>query len=149
MNIEEFRENIIEYTKRIRSHLDNALSGIADKYGLTHMQMRILLKIYKDGSHTITSLANAIGAFGANISPLCKKLERDGLVIRKRNADDERVVTLELTNNGRKVAEELDQYFNNMFSTMMEKLDEESLTLIIKGMKKLSDVLETSNLEKL
>jgi len=144
LNIDEFRENMLEYMKRMRIQLNSTFSGIASKYGLTQMQMQILLKLYEDGSHTISSLANTVGAFGANISPICKKMEADGLILRKRKQEDERVVLLELTEKGYLIAREIDQYFNNLFTEIMQKIDEDSLLSIMNGIKKFTRLLEAT-----
>ena len=69
--------------------------------------MHILLELHRCGSHTVGSLSRSIGVAGANASSACKRLERQGLLMRGRDPRDERVVRLALTPEGLRTVQAL------------------------------------------
>ena len=69
---------------------------------LTHRAVRVLqLAAYRDDPPRIEDVANYLGCALSTASELVKRLQKKGLVVRQRSATDERVVQLELTDEGR------------------------------------------------
>jgi DNA-binding MarR family transcriptional regulator len=142
MEIEVFKRLIWEYTKKITDSTNIAFNSIGSKHGLTMMQMRLLMELQRSEKHTIGSLAGDICMAGANISSLCKKLEQQGLLQKKRDSNDERVVIIRLTEEGKRTVMAIDSYFNQRLSKSMEKEAEETYDSIIEGMEKLNTLLK-------
>lgn len=145
MNVCEFKNIMWEYTRKISENMDNTFCPICTDYGLTMMQVRILTDIYKNGSHTIGSLADSTGVAGANISAMCKKLEGKGLIERIRDQYDERVVKVALTQNGKEIIVKIDTALNEKFSDTIAGESEETLNEIVIGLEKLNSLLEKIN----
>ena len=61
------------------------------------------------------SVAEQAGIAAANASAMCKKLYELGYLLRRKNGEDERVVCLELTDNGDIVASEADEMINKTY----------------------------------
>lgn len=76
---------------------------ILDELGLTYPQYLVLLALWERGEDlpTVKELGVALQLDSGTLSPLLKRLERAGLVIRRRAAHDERSVEIELTDAGR------------------------------------------------
>ena len=64
---------------------------------LTSSQVGILLLLDKNGAMKVSGIASELNMRESNISNICKRLEIAGLVRRNRQADDQRVVKIELT----------------------------------------------------
>lgn len=149
MEVSEFRNMVWEYTRKIAEGLNCLFSPVGCKYGLTMMQLRILLELCQCGPHTIGSLADRTCIAGTNISALCKKLEAQGLVERVRNKEDERVVKVALTRTGQDIVLEIDRLCNDKFAEHLVNETEETFEDIISGLQKLNDLLErVSKFEK-
>jgi len=102
MNISEFKKVIWEYTRKINENTNKSFNPIFEEHGLTMLQARVLMELYYYGSNSIGNLAESTYVAGANISTICKRLEKEGLVERTRNQEDERIVMVVLTEMGNK-----------------------------------------------
>ena len=149
MEVSEFKNIILDYTRKIAESMNCIFSPVCEIHELTRMQARILLELHQCGSHTIGSLAESICAAGANISAMCKKLEGQGLLERVRNREDERVVRVVLTESGEETVLEIDRLFNYRISQYLVNETEENLEDIILGLQKLDELLQKiSSIEK-
>ncbi|MFB7250333.1 MarR family winged helix-turn-helix transcriptional regulator [Microbacterium sp. NPDC056234] len=74
---------------------------------LTYPQYLVLAVLWSEGEQTIGSLGDAMQLDSGTLSPLVRRLEQAGLVTKARSAADERVVTIQLTEEGRALRTEL------------------------------------------
>ena len=68
--------------------------------GLTYPQYLVMLALWESGPLTVGELGSRLHLDSGTLTPLCKRLEAAGLVRRVRDADDERRVRVELTDEG-------------------------------------------------
>jgi DNA-binding MarR family transcriptional regulator len=148
MNLSEFKSLIWDYTRKINENANKVFSPVCEQYGLTMLQLRILMELYRSESHTIGSLAEGICVAGANISAMCKKLENLGFLKRVREQDDERVVKVALTQKGDEIVSNMDRFFSEKISRNIGNETQETLDAIVSGVQKLNDLLERISLRK-
>ncbi len=74
-----------------------------DKLGLTYPQYLVLSVLWEGDDQTITGIASRLDLDPSTITPLVKRLEQAGHVVRQRNPADERQVKVQLTDQGRAV----------------------------------------------
>jgi len=67
---------------------------------LTYSQFQVMSVLWEDGSHVVGTLAERLVLDVSTISPLLKRLESRGLVVRRRDERDERRVVITLTERG-------------------------------------------------
>jgi DNA-binding MarR family transcriptional regulator len=72
-----------------------------DKLGLTYPQYLVLCVLWEDDDRTIGGIAARLDLEPSTITPLMKRLEQAGHVVRQRNPADERQVRVKLTAQGR------------------------------------------------
>lgn len=72
-----------------------------DRLGLTYTQYLVLSVLWEGDEQTITAIASRLDLEPSTITPLVKRLEQAGHVVRKRNPSDERQVKVSLTSKGR------------------------------------------------
>lgn len=142
MEVTDFKNIILDYTRKIAESMNTAFCPLVEEYGLTMMQARILMELYNCENHTIGSLAESTCAAGANISAMCKKLEGQGLLERVRYKKDERVVKVVLTEEGKEKVMNINRAFNEKFSKDLANEAEETFDDIILGLQKLNDLLQ-------
>lgn len=65
--------------------------------GLTYSQYLVLLVLWERGSASVGELRHCLYLDAGTITPLLKRMERDGFVTRSRDSEDERRVTIALT----------------------------------------------------
>lgn len=78
-----------------------------DEYNLTYTQYITMLVLWEDEKITIKELCKKLYLDSGTITPVIKKLEAMGLLIKYRDKSDERIVNVELTDKGRKLKEEI------------------------------------------
>jgi DNA-binding MarR family transcriptional regulator len=71
-----------------------------ERLGLTYPQYLVLLLLWERDRATVRELGEALELDSGTLSPLLKRLEAAGLLTRRRSADDERRVEIELTADG-------------------------------------------------
>ena len=77
-----------------------------DELGVTYPQYLVLSALWEDDGQTITAIADRLALEPSSITPLVKRLEKAGLLGRKRNPADERQVHVRLTDKGRNLRAE-------------------------------------------
>ena len=76
---------------------------LLEPMGLTHPQYLVMLALWGDSPLTVKDLSVLLQLEPATLSPLLKRLEAAGYVTRTRDADDERLLKIELTAGGKKL----------------------------------------------
>ena len=103
---------------------------------VTPEQYWILRLLYNEGPQRITDIASHIGTTSSPVTISVKRLEREGLVRRKRSTADERVVKVQLTKHGRDQFELWRLRRRKALSKIFDPLDENEknslLALLIK-----------------
>jgi MarR family transcriptional regulator, organic hydroperoxide resistance regulator len=76
---------------------------ILSELGVTYPQYLVLMVLWERETASVRELGEALGMDYGTLSPIVKRLERDGFVQRSRRAEDERVVDVALTPRGREL----------------------------------------------
>ena len=71
-----------------------------EELGVTYPQYLVLLVLWERDEATVGELGDRLRLDYGTLSPLLKRLEREGLVRRVRRAEDERSVRVSLTEQG-------------------------------------------------
>ncbi|MDR0223028.1 MAG: MarR family winged helix-turn-helix transcriptional regulator [Oscillospiraceae bacterium] len=101
MDYAHFKANAWEFVRAVKKEIDKAVAPILEAEGLSMHQAGIIIGISSGDFRTIGELAEHFSVNQGNFSAICKKLEKMGLVSRRRSSDDERVVIIELTELGK------------------------------------------------
>jgi MarR family transcriptional regulator, organic hydroperoxide resistance regulator len=72
-----------------------------DELGVTYPQYLVLMLLWEEDGQTVGQLGARLALDSGTLSPLLKRLTAAGLVTRHRRADDERSVSIKLTEAGR------------------------------------------------
>jgi DNA-binding MarR family transcriptional regulator len=78
-----------------------AYAPLLEPLGLTYPQYLVLLVLWEEDGVPVKHLAERLMLDSATLTPLLKRLEQRGVVVRQRDEDDERVVRIRLTEAGR------------------------------------------------
>lgn len=85
-------------TKLYKPHLD--------KLGLTYPQYLVLLVLWEQDGQTVNSIAKRLLLNTNTLSPLLKRMEKQEILIRKRSTEDERSVSVQLSQKGKQLKEQ-------------------------------------------
>lgn len=78
-----------------------------DKFNLTYTQYIVMLVLWEEEKTTVKGIGEKLHLDSGTLTPLLKKLENAGLISRYRDVNDDRVVVIELTQEGKKLKEEI------------------------------------------
>ena len=84
-----------------------AYAALLEPHGLTYPQYLVLVLLWNRDGRSVRDLGEALDLDSGTLSPLLRRMTRDGLVERGRDSVDERVVTVSLTPRGRELRSEL------------------------------------------
>lgn len=79
---------------------------VLEPLGLTHPQYLVMLALWERAPRSLAELADELAMEPATLSPLVKRLEAQGRVVRRRNTADERVLEIGLTAEGVRLREQ-------------------------------------------
>lgn len=74
--------------------------------GLTYTQYIVLLVLWERDGLTVGELCRRLLLDSGTLTPVLKRMETDGRLCRERSREDERVVVVRLTDNGRALRSE-------------------------------------------
>ena len=72
---------------------------------LTYTQYLVLLVLWEQDGIPVSEICRRLHLDNGTVSPLLKKLEKEGLLEKSRSPEDERVVLITLTDTGRALQE--------------------------------------------
>lgn len=78
---------------------------VLDPLDLTYPQYLVLVALWEHEELTVREVIEQLDLDYGTVSPLLKRLEARGLVVRRRRPEDERSVTVTLTDEGRAMQE--------------------------------------------
>lgn len=76
---------------------------ILDVLGLTYTQYITMLVMWEHGSISVKEIGRLLYLDSGTLTPVLKKLESKGLLSRRRDETDERLLIVTLTNEGREM----------------------------------------------
>jgi MarR family transcriptional regulator, organic hydroperoxide resistance regulator len=71
-----------------------------DKIGLTYSQYLVMLVLWERQQCTVKEIGEALFLDSGTLTPLLKRLQAAGLIVRERSTQDERKVLISLTEQG-------------------------------------------------
>lgn len=86
-----------EVVRRYTPHLDDI--------GLTYTQYLVMMVLWEQDGISVGELGERLYLDSGTLTPLLKKMEEKGFLVRERSAEDERRVIVALTQAGRELKE--------------------------------------------
>lgn len=80
-----------------------AYAPLLEPLGLTYPQYLAMLILWQERSASVKSLGQRLALDSGTLTPLLKRLEQRGLITRRRDGQDERVLRIELTAAGQRL----------------------------------------------
>ena len=81
--------------------LTRAYAPLLEPLGITYPQYVVFLTLWERDGRPVHELGTCLGLDSGTLTPLLKRLEERGLVERRRDREDERVVKIYLTTDGK------------------------------------------------
>jgi DNA-binding MarR family transcriptional regulator len=109
---------------------------------LTIAQLKSLFFIGFQGKTNFKNLASALGVTPANVTGIVDRLVEQGLVLRRENPEDRRILLLEATDKGNNLVSELKESGISHMSCILGLLSMEDLSALTQGLSALAKAVE-------
>ncbi len=106
------------------NHMTRLFAPFLKKLGVTYPQYLVMVVLWERGAHGVGELASGLQMDLGTLSPMLKRLEAKGLVTRRRQADDERRVLVDLTPKGAALRKRAEKMLGEFYCFLNVPLDE-------------------------
>jgi DNA-binding MarR family transcriptional regulator len=115
------------------------------KVNLTFPQALVLTFLETEGTVPISALADLTGSANSTISGVVDRLERMGLVRRKRSETDRRVIYVELTEKYAGIRDTNVSSVSDYFATLLKPLNKDEHLQVLTGLQLLCKALSDAD----
>ncbi|NTZ05907.1 MarR family winged helix-turn-helix transcriptional regulator [Burkholderia metallica] len=131
---------------RVKSVMTNLVTQrTQEELGITGTQASMLFMIAVGRCSTAAELAREYGIDASAVTRLLDRVEKRGLLSRVRSVEDRRVVRLELTDEGRALAERLPPIFRSVLDQVLDGFTPEEVGFLKSMLRRiLSNYCETA-----
>ena len=116
-------------------------------YQVSAPQLHCLLALHENGPLPPSQIARHIMVKSSTVTGIIDRLEQKGLVARLRNSPDRRVITIQLTEGGKELAQNAPPPIQHKIVDGLKKLPEGEIKQIILSLSKLTHMLDVYDLE--
>ena len=116
-----------------------------EDFGLSYPQYLVMVLLWEEPSASVGRIGERLSLESSTLSPLLKRLETMGLISRRRDASDERLVIIGLTRAGRELQERAAAVTLEVCRASGLSMDEASA--LVTQLRGLDDRLRTSTRE--
>ena len=143
-DIMTFKTSFWDVLRQIMGRGERMFQSVYERYGLTGVQLRLLMDIRhaRGGVLSVGALSESTCMAGANVSSMCKKMERAGLVVRARSMQDERVVNVSLTEHAQDVLSQIKDEMYLRFEPVGAQMSEQDMEDIVRGLNRLNEMVK-------
>ncbi|WP_415229289.1 MarR family winged helix-turn-helix transcriptional regulator [Psychromonas sp.] len=104
--------------------MGRAYRPLLKKLDLTYLQYIVMMVLWQHSSMNVKELGGKVHLDSGTLTPLLKRLEAKGLIIRSRSQEDERVRIISLSDEGRDIRQQAEQVPNEMLCRSKMTVDE-------------------------
>jgi len=108
-----------------------------DQIGLHRAQATLLCRLFDHDGMTQSEIAEQLSVQGATITNMLQRMEETGLVTRRRDRDDNRLVRVYLTDAGRKQERAITDQFMKVEEAIFEGLGQQERIVLRRILKQM------------
>jgi DNA-binding MarR family transcriptional regulator len=125
--------------------LSLAVRTVADgPAGVTVVQHRVLVSLAEEGTLTVNQIARRLGVDQSNASRLCARLERLGLLARRRARHDGRAVDVALTPAGERQVSAVNEARRKAIAAILARMPDQDARSAVLALQRFGDAARSS-----
>ncbi len=117
------------------------------KYQISAAQLNCILTLYEYGPLPPSKIADHMMVKSSTVTGVVDRLEKKGIAERMRNSPDRRVITIQLTEAGKKLAQNAPPPIQQKIIDGLKKTDTAKKKQIVSSLNMLTDMLDVQDLE--
>ncbi|HEQ98340.1 MAG TPA: MarR family transcriptional regulator [candidate division Zixibacteria bacterium] len=143
----KYSDQVIVALRRIMRAIDLHSRRLVQDYSLTGPQLLLLQSIMKNRETSLGELAKTASLSNATVTGIIDRLERRGLVERRRGSRDRRQVFVRGTESARKILENAPPLLQEKFLAEFSNLDESEKTQILNSLNRIALMMGADKLD--
>jgi DNA-binding MarR family transcriptional regulator len=143
----EIEDQIVASIRRIIRAIDLQSRRLQDLHKLTGPQLATLRAAHKLGPLAISALARAVHLSQPTVSGILNRLERGGLVIRRRSPDDRRTVVIDVTPEGQRVLQEAPSLLQEQFRAELARLEDWERHWMLSALERIASMMDAEGID--
>ncbi len=139
--------DIIYLIRRLMQAGELYTKELNKKYQVSAPQVSCLVALYENGPLSLSQIARTIMVKSSTVTGIIDRLEQKGLVRRLRDAPDRRMITIELTEAGKLLAQHAPSPIQQKIVDGLKRLPDGDIEKIVDGLNMLTRMLDVQDLE--
>lgn len=140
-------EELFIALRRITRAIDLHSKKLQRETGLTTSQLLVLEAVVKLETSTPSNIAKEVQLSQATVTNLVDRLERNGLVLRRKSTADKRAVEVHLTEQGRHMVELAPEPLQTGFLREYRKLERWEQHQLIASVQKIAVLMDAEDID--
>jgi DNA-binding MarR family transcriptional regulator len=138
---------IMQSLRRIFKAIEDYSHEVSEKFGITGPQLWALKTISQNESLSLSDLSERMYLHPSTITGVIDRLEKKGYVRRNRDQVDRRVIYVQLTTEGKRLAKRAPNPAQGKMIYGLKNLKKKELKLIYDSVQKLVEITEAQNVK--
>ncbi len=127
---------------RMHKYQFRYLRHLIDQEGLYRGEPRLIITIVKEEGHTQAELADILCIKPATLTVMIQRMEAAGLIQRKTDEKDLRLLRVYPTPKGREISRKTEKIFEDAVCSIFQGIDEKDLAVYRDVLEKITDRLQ-------
>jgi len=143
----DYTQQIIYSIRRLIQASELYTKELNKKYQVSAAQLNCILTLYEHGPLPPSKIANHMMVKSSTVTGVVDRLEKKGLAERMRNSPDRRVITIQLTEAGKKLAQHAPPPIQQKIIDGLKQTENAKKEQIVRSLNVLTDMLDIQDLE--
>jgi DNA-binding MarR family transcriptional regulator len=140
-------QDVIHLMRKLMQAGERYTKELNKKFNVSAPQVACLLALLDNGPISPSQIARKIMVESSTVTGIIDRLEQKGLVARTRVSTDRRVITVELTEPGRRLAENAPPPIQHKIVKGLRKLEEPDRAQIIDTLNRLTEMIDAQDMD--
>ncbi|MEA1948698.1 MAG: MarR family transcriptional regulator [Thermodesulfobacteriota bacterium] len=143
----DYTKQIIYAIRRLMQASELYTKELNKKYQVSAAQLNCILTLYEYGPLPPSKIANHMMVKSSTVTGVVDRLEKKGLAERMRNSPDRRVITIQLTEAGKKLAQHAPPPIQQKIIDGLKQTENAKKEQIVRSLNMLTGMLDVRDLE--
>jgi DNA-binding MarR family transcriptional regulator len=140
-------DSVMIALRKIIQAIDTNSKKLVKRVGLTGPQLVILQEITRMGEVTAGEIAQAVSLSQATVTGILERMEKRGLLARRRSERDKRRIMVRITRNGQQVLDDAPPLMQEAFVDRFSDLQEWEQTMILSALQRLVSIMDAKAIQ--
>ena len=140
-------DSVMISLRKIIQAIETKSKQLVKRVGLTGPQLVILQEITRMGEVTAGEIAQAVSLSQATVTGILERMEKRGLLARRRSETDKRRIMVRITRNGQQVLDDAPPLMQEAFVERFSDLQEWEQTMILSALQRLVSIMDAKAIQ--